>query len=217
MTVLTYSARRLRFAHATAGESALSEHLVVERLERVRHVVRGEPLEDQSAPAFADPAAQVAAGEEPPDRRRQRCRVVPGDEESGLTVEHGLGDAADIGSDHCRACQQRFQQGQREALEPGRKGEHVERPQISSCIVPPAAPYHPISDAESHGELLERTALAAVTDDEECGALEIRQRPNEEIDALLVLEASDGADERPRTWPRKRLPQLVGNAVVNGS
>ena len=93
-------------------------------------------------PAAGSPeaASERLVLEEPPDRHGEGAGIIRRDEQSRLLRQDGLGNASDVGRDYRLLSQQRFEQGEGEALEPGGENEDVEPGQVGATVGAPTDP-----------------------------------------------------------------------------
>src|SRR5215204_5386373 len=197
----------------TVPDSA--QELVVKPFEGAGHVLGCEVLQNELTPLLAEPPPKLGVREQAPNRIRERRRILGRHEKTGLTVANGLGDAAHVSCDHGRPGQECLEQREWESFEARGQCENVERPEIGARILAPALPDHAVGDPDLSGELFEPTPFASFADENECGAVDLRERANQQVEALLSLQAPNRADDlaRPRLVACDTLP--VGDTVVD--
>src|SRR5215208_3795500 len=151
-------------------------------------MVGREAFEHELPPLLTEASPEVVAGQQPTYRCGESDGIVRRNEQTGLTVLNRLGGAADVGRDDRRPTQQRLEDSERESLEPRRQREDVERPKVAAGVVAPTGPCHTVCDTDRPRELLERPARAALADEHQGRVVDVGERADQRVEALLELE-----------------------------
>lgn len=159
----------------------------------------GEAGLDEVSRGFAKVAAEGSVREQGAEAGGEGVDVVWRDEEAGLPIVDEGGDFADGGGEDGEGTGHGFEEGDGETFLAGGGDEHIERAVDLRHVFAAAEEGDAMCDAEGDDALLECGTIGAVADDVEACVGKILEDAGggleEEIDAFLLRETADEADE----------------------
>ena len=157
-------------------------------------------------------STQLGVRHRPPYCIGQRLRVVGVDEEPGLAVDENVRDAPDPRRDDGSAELHRLEEDEREPLVARRQQQHVELDE-EAVPVDVAEERHAVTEAERPGAGLERDPVGTVARDPQDAALNLAERCERDVDALLMDEPAEDPEPH-RTVVRRALDDAgIGDGV----